>query len=104
MRGSPRNSCSLNHNYEKTLILCPCDDAYEHWRYGSNRLLDEDFEAGIPSTWSQTTLATDGGWIAGTSTTLSSSAMPFAAMVISSPPTTMRVTATKAQIGFTPIP
>jgi hypothetical protein len=37
----------------------------------------EDFEGttgtAIPATWSQTTLATDGGWLSGTNTTLSSS-------------------------------
>ncbi|MEX2596740.1 MAG: T9SS type A sorting domain-containing protein [Salibacteraceae bacterium] len=36
--------------------------------------LSEDFENGIPATWSQSTLATDGGWNAGTGTSLSSAA------------------------------
>lgn len=35
-------------------------------------LLSEDFEGGMPSGWSQTTLATDGGWLAGDAGTLSS--------------------------------
>lgn len=42
-------------------------------------LLQEDFQSGLPGTWSQTTLATDGGWLAGTGTALSSSSFTFPA-------------------------
>lgn len=35
-------------------------------------IAEENFESGIPSSWSQTTLATDGGWIAGSGSGLSS--------------------------------
>ena len=35
-------------------------------------ILSEDFEAGVPSDWTQTTLATDGGWVAGDESTLAS--------------------------------
>ena len=38
----------------------------------SQTISSEDFENGIPSGWSQTTLATDGGWIAGNNGSLSS--------------------------------
>ncbi|MDX2359285.1 MAG: T9SS type A sorting domain-containing protein [Crocinitomicaceae bacterium] len=39
--------------------------------------LSEDFESGIPGSWTQTTLATDGGWIAGTTGILSSQFWPL---------------------------
>jgi hypothetical protein len=35
-------------------------------------ILSEDFEGGLPSGWTQTTLSTDGGWLAGDETTLAS--------------------------------
>lgn len=38
----------------------------------SQTILLETFEAGLPATWSQTTLSTDGGWNNGTAATLSS--------------------------------
>ena len=41
--------------------------------------LDEDFSNGIPASWSQATLSNDGGWNAGTSTSLSSSAFAIPA-------------------------
>jgi thiol-disulfide isomerase/thioredoxin len=41
--------------------------------------LSEDFESGIPSSWSQSTLSNDGGWNAGNSTSLSSGSFPIEA-------------------------
>ncbi len=45
-------------------------------------VLNENFESttgtAIPGTWSQTTAATDGGWLSGTGTSLSSSSFPIA--------------------------
>jgi hypothetical protein len=38
----------------------------------SQVILNEDFEGGLPGTWTQTTLASDGGFLAGTANTLSS--------------------------------
>ena len=35
-------------------------------------ILSEDFESGSPGAWSQTTNATDGGWLFGTAATMSS--------------------------------
>lgn len=35
-------------------------------------ILQENFDSGLPGTWTQTTLASDGGWLAGTATSLSS--------------------------------
>ncbi len=40
--------------------------------FSQTTILLEDFESGLPGTWSQTTNSTDGGWLAGTATTLSS--------------------------------
>ena len=40
--------------------------------------LSEDFESGMPGSWSQTTLATDGGWLAGDVNSLSSQFWPIA--------------------------
>ena len=45
----------------------------------SQTISSEDFENGIPSGWSQTTLATDGGWIAGDAGSLSSQSFPIPA-------------------------
>ena len=43
-------------------------------------LLQEDFENGsFPDNWSQTTNATDGGWLVGTNTELQSSDFPIVA-------------------------
>ncbi|CAN5417670.1 hypothetical protein BH11BAC2_BH11BAC2_21140 [soil metagenome] len=43
-------------------------------------ILSEDFQTGsIPASWSQTTLASDGGWLVGTNTALSSTSFPFPA-------------------------
>jgi hypothetical protein len=39
----------------------------------AHSIIEVDFQAGIPSGWTQTTLATDGGWNAGNATSLSSS-------------------------------
>lgn len=41
--------------------------------------LDEDFENGLPAGWSQSTLATDGGWNAGTGAALGSTSFPITA-------------------------
>ena len=40
-------------------------------------IASEDFESGLPGTWTQTTLASDGGWLAGTATSLSSTYFPI---------------------------
>lgn len=40
-------------------------------------IYSEDFESGLPGTWSQTTLSTDGGWNAGNAASLSSAYFPF---------------------------
>jgi hypothetical protein len=40
--------------------------------------LDEDFENGLPTGWTQSTLATDGGWNTGTAASLSSTYFPIA--------------------------
>ena len=40
--------------------------------------MSEDFSSGIPATWTQSTLANDGGWIAGTAASLSSGSFPYA--------------------------
>ncbi len=40
--------------------------------FGQTTILMEDFESGLPVTWSQVTAATDGGYIAGTAAGLSS--------------------------------
>ena len=45
---------------------------------GQTVLLQEDFDAGLPADWSQQTLATDGGWLAGTSAQLESQWWPIA--------------------------
>lgn len=45
----------------------------------SQTILNETFEAGLPGTWLQTTLASDGGWNNGTAADLSSSSYPFSA-------------------------
>ncbi|MDA9266955.1 T9SS type A sorting domain-containing protein [Salibacteraceae bacterium] len=39
--------------------------------------MSEDFSSGIPATWTQSTLANDGGWIAGTAASLSSGSFPY---------------------------
>lgn len=41
--------------------------------FGQTTILQEDFESGLPGTWTQSTLASDGGWLAGTASSLSSS-------------------------------
>ena len=46
--------------------------------HAQNVLLQEDFENGLPSEWSQQTLATDGGWLSGTSNELESQWWPIA--------------------------
>lgn len=43
----------------------------------SQVVLSEDFESGLPGTWTQTTLASDGGWLGGTASSLSSSNFPI---------------------------
>jgi len=43
----------------------------------SQALMNETFESGLPTTWSQTTLATDGGWKNGNATANSSANFPF---------------------------
>ena len=45
---------------------------------GQTVLLQENFDAGLPAEWSQQTLATDGGWLAGTSAQLESQWWPIA--------------------------
>ena len=45
----------------------------------SQIIVEEDFENGMPSGWSQTTLATDGGWLAGTNSSLGSQSFPITA-------------------------
>ncbi|MBT3647840.1 MAG: Omp28-related outer membrane protein [Flavobacteriales bacterium] len=40
-------------------------------------ILSEDFESGVPGSWTQVTLATDGGWLAGDATSLSSASFPI---------------------------
>lgn len=45
--------------------------------FGQTTILMEDFESGIPGTWTQTTNATDGGWLSGTATSLSSAYWPI---------------------------
>lgn len=42
--------------------------------FAQTTVFQENFESGLPGTWSQTTSATDGGWLGGTSAALSSSA------------------------------
>lgn len=44
----------------------------------SQVILNEDFNGGLPGTWTQTTLATDGGFNAGTAAALSSQFWPIA--------------------------
>lgn len=44
----------------------------------SQVILNEDFNGGLPGTWTQTTLATDGGFNAGTAVALSSQFWPIA--------------------------
>ncbi len=46
-------------------------------KVSAQTILSEDFESGLPSTWTQTTLATDGGWNAGTAASLSSTSLPI---------------------------
>lgn len=43
----------------------------------SQSVLTESFDSGLPGTWTQTTNATDGGWVNGTAATLSSTSFPF---------------------------
>ncbi|MEZ4889222.1 MAG: hypothetical protein R2779_01280 [Crocinitomicaceae bacterium] len=43
----------------------------------SQIVLSENFDNGLPATWTQTTLATDGGWKNGTAATLSSDYVTF---------------------------
>ncbi len=43
----------------------------------SQTVASEDFNSGLPSSWSQTTLASDGGWKNGTASALSSQNFPF---------------------------
>ena len=45
---------------------------------GQTLLLQENFDAGLPADWSQQTLATDGGWLGGTSAELESQWWPIA--------------------------
>lgn len=40
-------------------------------------IFSEDFEGGLPGTWTQTTNASDGGWLAGTASSLSSTYFPI---------------------------
>ena len=39
--------------------------------------MSEDFSGGVPASWTQSTLATDGGWLAGTAASLSSASFTY---------------------------
>jgi len=56
---------------KKNLLLAAC--FLSAGAVSAQTLLSEDFENGLPGTWSQTTLSSDGGWNAGTAASLSSS-------------------------------
>lgn len=45
---------------------------------GQTVLLQQDFDSGVPTSWTQQTQATDGGWLAGTSSQLESQWWPIA--------------------------